>query len=466
MNSAPPAWFPDVLASWYDTFSASDQREVESWRYTYPRLVDAWAGELLADPHGAAARIQRDIESENNDGRRLEAMFRALQASSRAIERAGVAPILEYASAGWAEIRAHWWEHGNLARTAPGFVLPRRGRRLAWHGTKPEPKIYHPASLFPGFLRPDVPRDFAVAVRTMPDVETPIETLNSRLRVAVAPLIHSMDELLFQPIDDASGRRAFRVALREPARTSARAMRAICRAGRLGCDLVVLPELCLSADAHCALQDGLSRLTSKWGGRPWLVVAGSALTLGADGSRHNRSLVLSASGRRLLTHDKLFPYEMSRREADRYGIGEALRREPRVEDISVATRRLEILECPLGRTAVVICEDLSNFTTLAPLAQAFEIDWLVVPVMDGVQTTGRWTARYAEMFSREFGTNVIVATCGALLSAHRRDVIAEGGVDPGSGCALFSRHRRTGPPTEIFRTSPTRSSLAVFDVTA
>ncbi len=98
----------------------------------------------------------------------------------------------------------------------------------------------------------------------------------------------------------------------------------------------------------------------------------------------------------------------------------------------------EILDCALGRVAVLICEDLSNQITFGSIVQEFEIDWLFVPVMDGAQTKKRWTAKYAKRFAEDSGTSVLVTTCGALVSAHRAYLVSKGQRDPGHLCGLLA----------------------------
>jgi predicted amidohydrolase len=300
----------------------------------------------------------------------------------------------------------------------------------------------------------------------MPDPHVAIESLEDGLRIAVAPLVHGMDDLEFERIDEDNGRRAFRAALKDPARIASRAGRVVRRASRLACDVVIFPELCLAPKGQQLVKDVLARSVRRANGRPWLIVAGTAQTPCSSGGHHNRALVLDTSGNEVLAHNKLFPYEMSRREETRYGIGEALLEEPRVEDIVVEPRSLEILECPLGRVAVLICEDLSNTTLFAPVVQDFEIDWLLVPVMDGVQNLERWTAKYSARFADDFGTSVLVATCGALVSAHRQDLKKAGKPDPGEGVGLFTQRGAWDAKTEVMIPHADHVSMAIFDISA
>ena len=463
MTATP--WFPDLLARWYDAFEPHYlEPAVDKWRYTRPRLIDEWAADLLDDPHSAAFRIDSKIQGLSGT-KQQERRYRALQAACESIRRAGLTQVAHHAGQGWQVMRAHWREHGNLVKNAAGFLLPKRLRPYPWQGSRPEPKIYDVGSLFDSFLRPVAPSGVEIRIRTTPGGMFPVESLRDRLRVAVAPMIRSIDDLSFEPIDDDAGRRAFRVFPQDANRAVRAAYRAVQRAGRLRCDVLLLPELCLTDKGHDALRKALARLTIRSGGLPWLVVAGSASTPAPGGRYYNRALVLDAHGNEVLSHNKLFPYEMSTRESDRYGIAEALGSEPRVEDIVVVPRRLDLLECELGRTAVLICEDLSNMTTFSTIVTAFEIDWLLVPVMDGAQNGTRWTARCSKRYSEDSGVSVLVGTCRALVDAHRGSAKKNGEPDPGDGCAILTQRVRWAARVTPVPLGVPRQDLSVIEIT-
>jgi predicted amidohydrolase len=433
-------WFPDTVAVWYDAFTPHQHvPEVDAWRHTRPRLVRELAGRFLADPHNAAAAEAAHLSTLPASAS-AERRYRLLQAASDAIIRAGVLDVVNYSSSAWSDIRLHWGETGNLLKAGSGLLLPRRNRRYGWQGGRPDRKLYDIGSHFEGFLRPQLPAGIDVGLRTTSGLAIPSERWGDRLRVAFAPTVMSMSDLRFEPIDEPSGRRSFRVVLKDPASVRDMARRVIHKAGEQGVDILLFPELCLTHSEQEALGGVLASASASHGGRPWLVVAGTSHAPRAGGSGHqNQAVVFHGSGARLLTHNKLFPYEISRGEADRYGIGEALQQEPRVEDIEVDERRIEILESPMGRLAVVICEDLANHALIGPLADALEIDWLLVPVMDGAQTPTRWTARYGVRYAVDAGVTTVVATCGALVEAHRQFELAQGRDDPGPGIGLVTR---------------------------
>jgi predicted amidohydrolase len=431
------------VASWYDAFRSErlDPAIHKVLRSSRPEFLRHWTAQLLTDPHGFGRELDIRIAAAE-PGRRREERYRALQAASRAFETSGIITVLNRSGSGWSEIRQHWRFAGTLTRDAPGLLLPKRGRPCDWQRRKPDRKVYDHASHFDGFLRwtGDETVDVeSIRIRVLSD--PPVEWVRERLTLAVVPLPGSMDDLDFQPVDEPLGHPAFRVSLKDPERVKEAAETALTRAAELGCDIVMFPELCVTERIQEDLAAAIKRLPSRFGGRPWLVVAGSAHTeLPEPGHFHNRARVFDGRGEEVLRHNKLHPYVMASGEQDRYGIVDALRGIPREEDIVCVPRELRLLETAIGRVAVIICEDLSVRRWIDALVDSLEIDWLFVPVMDGAQTRLRWTGRYASGYAYEHGVFTLVATCGALMSAHRKRELSGGEKrDPGAGVGLLVR---------------------------
>jgi predicted amidohydrolase len=308
-------------------------------------------------------------------------------------------------------------------------------------------KVYEPRSLFESFLRWNDEKACglsAVKVRVLPELSCPIESIQAALTVAIVPLVAAIDDFAFEALDSQSGLQKFRVSLRRPDEVEARARLAIAKAAEAACDVVLFPELCLTPAAQRGIGTAIRETSCRFGGRPWLVVAGSAHTpvQGAPGQFHNRAVLFDGAGTEWLGHNKLFRYEIQEYEQGRYGIVDALGQTPRVEDIVTFPRVLEILEAPMGRVAVLICEDLAVTHFVHSVVHGLEIDWLLVPVMDGAQNTHRWTASRAKDYASEYGTSVLVGTCSALVAAHRASENAAGRGDPGAGVGLLVRGGR------------------------
>lgn len=457
------AWLPDLVASWHDALAPRLAEAVQRFQNSQTPFVREKAAALLESPHTEATRIDTDLARLRADDR-FERTYRALQAASEAMRRAGVVVPHNYGGPGWSDVRIQWRETGNLTKAADGILLPQRSRVYRWQGQRPGRKDNEVNGHFGAFVRVRPPMGLVVRTRPVPGLATlPTERLDSFLRVGVAPIVSSMNQIEYEPVDGPEGRRAFRVNLRNPQAMADVAMEAVKEAAEAACDVLVLPELCLTPEGQETLRRALPGITGENGGKPWFVVAGSAYTPGPTGPA-NRARAFSSLGQELLVHDKLFPYSISSREGDRYGVGDALKLEAREEDLAVRSPRvLEVLECPLGRTALLICEDLANHTALATVIDALEVDWLIVPVMDGVQTEQRWTAKYAARYAEDQGVTTVVATCGALVAAHRRGLVAGGERDPGPLVGLLGRRR--GWKSRVTSLGEGTGRIATIDLT-
>jgi predicted amidohydrolase len=220
-----------------------------------------------------------------------------------------------------------------------------------------------------------------------------------------------MTDLRYESIGDVGSLSAFSVSLAHPSRTCHEAVKLLREAIARGADIVVFPELCMTTEGQSRLQEALRKLTTR---RPFLVLGGTALT--PEG--RNEAVVLDGRGNVLFRQHKLFPYVMSASETERYGIEGDLYLTARRERITTTPRVLRILDTPLGRIGVLICEDLSVSRVFGPIAESLALDLLLVPVMDGAQRDERWTADRALYYARECSTAVVVATTRALVRRH------------------------------------------------
>lgn len=430
-------WLPDHLARWYDRFAPIHATSrVRSWRYVTPPLVTAWAKRLLHNPNSAVIEMDDWVET-SGYGTLEERNYRALQAGSIACEKAGIVEVRESDVPEWRDVRQHWRRTGNLLQNELGLLLPRRPLPYRW-ATSHQATVYDPHAHFAGFRRLSV-GESGLVVRPFVCVDPigPVETLRDRLAIGFVPLIGSTADFDWQTIDPPDGSSRFRAVLRDPNAAAADAEVALRHAARQKCDILIYPELCLTPEGQGRLGAAIPAITATSGGYPWLVVAATAeTTIGSD--HLNRAVVFDGEGRRLFFYDKLHPYQIQPVELDRYGLPDALGAVPREEDIVTDSRSFCIADTPAGRIAVVICEDLSNLATYLPVTMALEVDWLLVPVLDGVQTDTRWTARRAREFA-ERGTSVVVVTSSSLVSAHLDDLARKGIPLPRRAIGLVAR---------------------------
>jgi predicted amidohydrolase len=409
-------WLPEYVAKWFDDFEPHSSDVVTNRARQIRRTTRDFELQLRQRPHTAAKVIDEWIDAASDLRTRASRLDAALHAASRAFAASGITRVVDMSQA-WVEIRTHFVLRGNLLRTSGnGFLLPGCEEDFQWK-VAPPLKRDDLRFVYPGFNRAGRQK-LDVSVTYVPDGSLPIETLRRELSIGVVPLVASIQDFDWIPI--AADPPRFRVALKNPDDVARQADQAIEESARKRCDIVVFPELCFGDAQQVRVGETIRRVTRAHGGYPWLVVAGSAHApiVGVPSEYHNRALVFDATGRELLRYHKLHPYEFSVQEQERYGLATALDATARLEDIVTTPRQVGILQTAIGRVAVLICEDIWNLHHFLGMTSEFAIDWLLVPVLDGVQHARRWTAINAAMYA-EHGTSVVVATSCSLFEAHR-----------------------------------------------
>jgi predicted amidohydrolase len=459
-------WFPDLVARWYDDFSASfPHGKVDLWHKSGPKIFSDWQADFLTDPHNAAGRLNSWIVS-GTEGTEPWRRYRALEASSDAIADVGFEVEARNDAKSWRSLQRHWRTTGNLLRKAEGLLLPveKRVYPWVWRSNPLSHTLQSHRADFPSFVRwkPAAHPELAglkIRVNVLSREMVPTESLKRQLKVAVVPLIPTTDQFEWSRTE-LLGVPSFRVALKNQESIANAALSALSSAANVRCDILVFPELCLTTAMQKAIGDWLYA-NSK--GYPWLVVAGSAPTPTRDGSGdlHNRAIVFNGVGWPLMQYHKLHRYEMSRREQDRYGLADVFGEIARIEDIAVDPLEIGVLDTQVGRMAVVICEDLSAVELLEPLVSGLGLDWLLAPVLDGSQTHERWTARFGRRYA-ERGSALVVATSLGLVSKHCQSEAAKGNPIP-AGVGLVVRPTLFGAQLKIL-TSADHAQPAVTDL--
>lgn len=376
-------------------------------------------------PHSAAAELDQFIKDGiylSEEERRYHALLTSAEVfNARGFRWRGYRG--EPGAEEWESIRRHWRLNGNLIKDKDieGYLLPMEVMSYQW-AWKYDPAPHTPESYFKDFVRwrpsdhPNHP-NYNIKVSVIKDSRTLSRWEDRGLRIAVVPLVASVDDFNLDISGDDIALPVFSMSLKDPKAILRAALNAIEASAAEGCDIVIFPELCLTPDIQESLRKEIHALPGEY---PWLVVAGSARTpvaAGPEGAYYNQSLVYDNDGLRILTHHKRYHYSMSVTEQERYGLLEAFGHVDRREDMYVEPFELEILDTDIGRLAILICEDLSVEDFVKPLVVKFGLNWLFVPVLDGCQMPDRWTARLGLNYAR-FGAGVVVATSLSLAQQH------------------------------------------------
>ncbi|HEV7405747.1 MAG TPA: carbon-nitrogen hydrolase family protein [Chthoniobacteraceae bacterium] len=435
-------WLPDYIARLYDEFFADyKSAPFAQWHDESLNVIKTHLGGLTREPHAAVAKLERYVATSSDDLQKRR--FHVLLAISTAFgDVGGIRNQDGSCSDGWKEIRRQWVAEGNLLREETGHLLPRDRRGQAWAWKRPERGSV--ADYLQNFVRCPLAAtpNLSIRVKVLPDSGLRSEIL----RVGIVPLVASADDLEMVPDRSRSATLRFSVRPKSPDAIREAALNALDEAAAAECDLVLFPELCLTAEIQAALSERRKKLGAR--ARPWLVVAGSAYVPvggGSSAGHYNQSIVLDRDGKTILTHHKLHPYTMSMPELDRYEIGEALEWLACTEALETDPYQIEVLDTSAGRIAVLICEDLSTEDFVRPLVEKLGLDWLLVPVLDGCQMERRWTAHCGTKYA-EKGAAVIVATSLSLASAQWRKLDDPKSSQPGVGTIVIPPNQHDPKP--------------------
>ncbi|HKQ56825.1 MAG TPA: hypothetical protein VJY35_03065 [Candidatus Eisenbacteria bacterium] len=173
-------------------------------------------------------------------------------------------------------------------------------------------------------------------------------------------------------------------------------------------DLVVFPELSLSAEQHNTVIELLTGLGTT-------VIAGVA---GQDAQKRPVNY-LTLDGpdvvferMSLLKQHKHHRWRLTRGQIVQYGLGGIL--EPGVswwEDIPIGAREVTFVTVNEWLTmCVLLCEDLARQDPIAEIVRAVGPNLVIALLMDGPQLKERWPARYATVLADDPGSSVLTLT--------------------------------------------------------
>lgn len=233
-------------------------------------------------------------------------------------------------------------------------------------------------------------------------------------RVGLAPIAEDRDDLDFKT--SVRGDRPFLDAVPKAPLLADRITKAVTALLDEGAGVVVLPELVGSPQSADTLRAALRARGSVSEG---LVLAGTGASDEIDpGSRrpHNEAMLIGANGRVLAHQRKLHLFNMAIGRMQDCDIAPYPGCEARshMEDAAAGT---ELVICDLhglGRVMTLICEDLQQQVPGGDLALVLRPDWILAPVLDINQVTGRWTHSRAIEIGRKTLSRVVVSCCATL----------------------------------------------------
>jgi predicted amidohydrolase len=250
---------------------------------------------------------------------------------------------------------------------------------------------------------------------------------NQELMVGCVPLLESLEQEIELTEVERDGAHFFSAKLNDDC-LKERIRNVLRTLDRSGAVLGVAPELSLS-EAVLATW----RLTMKDDRPPrgsalkWVFVGSGPLGGDEIQPPYNCGVLLDReTGAEVHRQEKLYPFTLDKSQINDWNLGEYLSGE-QVEEDMTRGRKLRVLETPLGRVAVLICEDLTKVLEdrVGRMVRGFGASLLIAPVFSKEVMKFRWEHTQARTYADQAGARTVVAN--SLVIARRQGIRGEVG---------------------------------------
>ncbi|MGK5558026.1 hypothetical protein ACSNOI_41110 [Actinomadura kijaniata] len=292
----------------------------------------------------------------------------------------------------------------------PGALLP----RCAFPG---RPLGRRSKADFFGVQRVPADRWNVLDHRILPAVNDPHFPREKPVAVGCAPMLETRDEVDFR-IERHHRLDVYRLGPVEHAVSGARIETVLRRLDEAGAQIAVMPEATLTDEIVERWKEAAFRTAGRDRSRHplRLILLGSGPVGGGDPPANRAVLIDRWTGEELLTQDKLSGFTLDARQlrmwrlSDRPVAGA-------VDEYVAHGDRIGLLDCSLGRLAVLICEDLTRSTGWEPEFAACGVSHLLVPIFSKPILRFRWEQQAAERQVNVLGSWSVVANSLAVGNA-------------------------------------------------
>jgi predicted amidohydrolase len=271
------------------------------------------------------------------------------------------------------------------------------------------------------------------------------------LRVACCGFVAEPNELEWH-VERRGAYEYFSVAIRDVPCVVKRVPELLEAIDRSGAQIAVLPESVLSATLLGHWRDAIRARGS--GSELRLLLPGTG-NLGATSPPSNVAPLLDGqTGEEVLRAYKRHRFRIPADSRNEYGLG-STRAVDIHEDLAVASLPpMALLDLPIGRVGVLICEDLAAVEHLATPLTSLGVSLLLVPLLSRpAKAPFRWAHRRAETYIARHGATVVLSDSPA--------VALRTGIKLPVNTAMV-----LGPHGWAFGSSSGGTELTVFDIVA
>jgi predicted amidohydrolase len=425
--------FPDLFCSLYDALDNDLAREkAETW--FADEGLRSFAASVASDVEGGRPASSVTMRVENHPD--VEgARYAALVGIDRALRHVNTAVALstERPPFPLQPLAAFVAARGRLDSGAlGGALLP----RLVTRG-RSEGNLSDKRELFANVLR--VPQDSWERVELTWVGEAAAfhrHDLSGGLLLGCVPVISDPREMTFR-IREAGERRYYRISPSDHRATVKRIPRIAAELDAAGVLLGVAPELTLTPLLLDAWQRAL-RSPNRGPSRLRLVLAGTGVLTDAEERASNTAMLLDGrTGAVIARQRKLFAFDFTDMEIERWKLARRLGPEPVAEDLAHG-RTLQVIDAGGARIAILICEDLARLLDIGPLIRDFGVSHVLAPVFGRPLQARRWENTAADVHARETGTTVVVSNSLVMSSILSTEGASAMVLAPGSRDALLA----------------------------
>lgn len=282
-----------------------------------------------------------------------------------------------------------------------GLLLPSRSHPGRPSGIPSKREFFHLVRVLPSAL------EIVRLLRISPAQELPLAP-GERVVVAIAGFLDDVDEIEFHA-SNWHGISTYRAGASASPDLAKRADDLLVTLDRSGAHIAVLPELTSSAELLAHWQELLGGSPAPADSKLKWILIGSGPSSDIRGSRppYNRAIVLDRNGHIVVAQDKLSPFTFDADQPHEWGLSPQLGDGPTTEDIASGDR-VVVAESTLGRSAILVCEDLTRANIHHALEQ-IGISHVLVPVFSKPPSQHSWEAQHAKNLVNSTGAWVVVA---------------------------------------------------------
>jgi predicted amidohydrolase len=237
------------------------------------------------------------------------------------------------------------------------------------------------------------------------------------INIAIIPLVEKIEEVGFV-LDKLNGRKTYRTVVQRQADIQERAFKALEDPKAAECCVAVMPELCLTTEIVEELSESLARPTRETVLKA--LCAGTSLVKDDEGVWNRCKMVTAVAYGPSWSQDKMHRWDITKRVGRKFGLDKELPGDGYLFEHAHMGNSITLVDYPypVGRVAMLICEDLR-----VELRKVLHLtpNLVLVPVLSGELDHNCWAKREGYELATSCQCVVVVVNSRTLPLRHNRE---------------------------------------------